>query len=220
MSLVARKTRPLSRELTTFRDDRLLIVACDDTYAPKQYFNFFQVPRVQVHVVACEDRKSAAKHVLASLLEIEHNDYDELWLVLDVDHYAKKTHVKNYLKTIKMARKKGIKIAISKPSFEAWLLLHHVEEGVLAKLKDSFEVEAEIRKTIGEYRKDKLKQEHYSIEKVFDAITRAVRLDGGVGGGDCPSANTTRVYLLWKSIVSQAAASQLSDALLRIKAVF
>ena len=41
--LVERKSdgnHPLSRDPHTFRDDRLFIIACDDTYAPKQYFDF------------------------------------------------------------------------------------------------------------------------------------------------------------------------------------
>ena len=52
MSLVARKPRPLTRDATTFRDDRLFIVACDDIYAPKQYF------------VGTTDGTSVARHVL------------------------------------------------------------------------------------------------------------------------------------------------------------
>jgi hypothetical protein len=38
MSLVQRQPRPLTRDAVSLRDDRLFIVACDDTYAPKQYF--------------------------------------------------------------------------------------------------------------------------------------------------------------------------------------
>lgn len=51
MSLIQRKPRPLTRDSSGFRDDRLFIVACDDTYAPQQYFNLFQIPRVKIFVV-------------------------------------------------------------------------------------------------------------------------------------------------------------------------
>ena len=44
MSLTRRKARPLKRDGTRLRDDRLFIVACDDTYAPKQYFDFSRFP--------------------------------------------------------------------------------------------------------------------------------------------------------------------------------
>lgn len=33
---------PLVRETATFRDDRLFIIACEDTYAPKQYFDLLR----------------------------------------------------------------------------------------------------------------------------------------------------------------------------------
>jgi hypothetical protein len=67
------------------RDDRLFIVACDDTYAPKQYFDFFRITRIQIHVVLTEDGTSAAEHVLGRLQGIDHDDDDELWLPLDTD---------------------------------------------------------------------------------------------------------------------------------------
>ena len=76
--------RPLVRETATFRDDRLFIVACEDTYAPQQYFDFFEIPRVQIHVVPTEDGRSSPQHVLGRLLAIEHAEYDERWLLSDV----------------------------------------------------------------------------------------------------------------------------------------
>lgn len=65
--LVERKSdgnHPLSRDPHTFRDDRLFIIACDDTYAQKQYFDFFRLPRIQVHVVPTTDGTSNAQAVL------------------------------------------------------------------------------------------------------------------------------------------------------------
>jgi len=83
MSLTKRKKRPLTRDTSSFRDDRLFIVACDDTYAPKQYFDFFKLSREQVHIVPTQDCKSSAVHVLKRLLEFEHEEDDELWMLLD-----------------------------------------------------------------------------------------------------------------------------------------
>ncbi len=53
--LTQRKPRPLARDGKGFRDDRLFIVACDDTYAPKQYFAFFKFTRLHVHVINVPD---------------------------------------------------------------------------------------------------------------------------------------------------------------------
>ena len=66
-----RKPRPLTRGLGSLRDDRLFIVACDDQYAPKQYFNFLRLPRIQVHVVETPDGKNSASHVLERLMVLQ-----------------------------------------------------------------------------------------------------------------------------------------------------
>jgi hypothetical protein len=72
MSLFQRKPRPLSRDAESLRDDRLFIVACDDTFAPKQYFDFFRITRVKIHVVPTTDGTSVAAHVLERLLQFDH----------------------------------------------------------------------------------------------------------------------------------------------------
>jgi hypothetical protein len=73
VTVIQRKPRPLTRDGTSLRDDRLFIVACDDTYAPKQYFDFFQLPQVKIHVVPTLDGTSAARHVLNRLLQFDHD---------------------------------------------------------------------------------------------------------------------------------------------------
>jgi hypothetical protein len=78
MTLNPRQPRPLVRDAESLRDDRLFIVACDDTFAPKQYFNFYRLPRVQVHIVQTLDGTSAAPHVLDRLLQRDHEPDDEL----------------------------------------------------------------------------------------------------------------------------------------------
>ncbi|MRR07377.1 MAG: RloB domain-containing protein [Deltaproteobacteria bacterium] len=217
MSLTHRKPRPLRRHEATFRDDRLFIVACDDTYAPKQYFDFFEIPRVKVHVVPTEDTRSAAQHVLNRLLQYEHEEDDELWLVLDTDHYASGSHLPGFITAISEAKQRGVNIALSKPCFEIWLLLHHLEETSVTVLADASEVEALLRATLGEYNKKGLKAKHYPIENLPDAIIRAERLDATVEGGDIPDGNTSRIYLLWKAIIDKALPSQLPDPLAELK---
>jgi hypothetical protein len=48
MSPIHRKPRPLKRDADSLRDDRLFIVACDDTYAAKQYFDLMGMSLTQV----------------------------------------------------------------------------------------------------------------------------------------------------------------------------
>ena len=50
-------------------------------------------------------------------------------------------------------------------------------------------------------------------EKVAQAIIEAKATDAAVGGGDIPNANTSRVYKLWESIISNASLAQLRNEL-------
>ena len=213
MALTQRKPRPLTRDVASFRDDRLFIVACDDTYAPKQYFGFFQIPRVHVHVVATEDGTSAAEHVLERLRNIDHEKDDELWLLLDTDHYAAGGHIKSFRAAIVAAKQQGINIALSKPCFELWLLLHHEEESAVRLLPDCGALSDVLRAKLGQYNKTNLKPEHYPVASVKEAWVRARSLDETVQGGDIPSDNTTRVYKLWAAIAAKALPSQLPPEL-------
>lgn len=209
MSLVQRKARPLTRDAVSLRDDRLFIIACDDTYAPKQYFGFFNITRVKVHVVPTEDGTSAAKYVLERLLNFDHEVDDELWMLLDTDHCIAGNHFKSFNAAITDARQRGIKVALSKPCFELWLLLHHEEESAVTALKNAQETEIALRKKLGQYDKRNLKQEHYPLASVYKACQRAEKLDGVVKSGDNPSDNISQVYLLWKAIAAKGLPSQL-----------
>ena len=213
MSLLQRKARPLKRDGLSLRDDRLFIVACDDTYAPKQYFDFFQIPRVQVHVVPTANGTSAARHVLERLLQFDHEEDDEFWLLLDTDHYTSEGHFPGFISALSEARQRGVHIALSRPCFELWLLLHHLDESAVVHLANAAETEDLLRATLGQYNKRRLKSEHYPIATVPDACKRAKRRDSGVSGGDNPEGNTSRVYLLWEAIVAKALPSQLPQPL-------
>jgi hypothetical protein len=217
MSLINRQPRPLKRDFDTFRDDRLFIVACDDTYAPKQYFNFFRISRIQVHVVVSEDGKSAAPYVLERLLLIDHYDDDELWILLDTDHYIKGEHLRRFTETLLQAKNHGVAVALSRPCFEIWLLLHHCDHSTVVGLNNATLVEKQLRSILGEYNKTNLKKAHFPIEKVVNAIKEAKSLDQEVGGGEIPESTTTRVYLLWESIISKALPSQLPKLLAEIR---
>ena len=212
MSLFDRKPRPIptrDKDPESLRDDRLFIVACDDTYAPQQYFGFFRLTRVKIHVVPTLDGTSAAEHVLERLLSFEYEEGDERWLLLDTDHVTRGTHLAGFLQALQTAATQGVNVALSKPCFELWLLLHHEQETAVATLANAREVEEALRAKLGEYNKTNLKEEHYPRSLVTAAIERAERLDLAVGGGNIPQANATRVYQLWKAIVSKALSSQL-----------
>jgi RloB-like protein len=209
MPLTHRKPRPLSRDQQTFRDDRLFIIACDDTYAPKQYFEFFRIPRIHVHVVPTTDGSSNAQAVLDRLLEYDCQDHDERWILLDTDHAIRGPHIKQFLAALQTARQKGINVALSRPCFELWLLLHHVGEGVVAGLADCNAVDTHLRQVLGGYNKTNLVAGDYPLKSIAEACARAKRLEEVAGGGDIPDRNTTRVFQIWASICRKALPAQL-----------
>lgn len=164
---------------------------------------------MQIHVVATPDGSSAAVHVLDRLLRYDHDADDELWMLLDTDHCVRGSHVASFAGTLAEARRQGVNIALSRPSFELWLLLHHVEESALGILPAARDVEAALRASLGEYNKTNLKREHYPAASVLAACNRAERLDATVTGGEIPNGNTTRVYRLLKAIGAKALPSQI-----------
>jgi len=209
MSLFTRKPRPLTRDSQSLRDDRLFIVACDDTFAPRQYFNFFRISRIKIHVVPTEDGSSAAPHVLARLLEFERDTDDQLWLLLDTDHCIEPNHIATFSQTLAEARRQGVNVALSRPCFEVWLLLHHVDHSDIRNLENANQTELALRTILGEYNKRKLKKHHFVIGQVAQACIRANSLDDQVGANLIPNSTTTRVYQLWRAIVEKALPSQL-----------
>lgn len=214
MNRTSRKPRPLVRDTESIRDDRLFIIACDDTYAPKQYFDFFKIPRIQVHVVPTTDGTSHARHVLRRLKQIEHEEDDERWMVLDTDHCIKGSHLGTFATSLEEAKECGVKLAISRSCFEVWLLLHHVDEAEVASLGNAKEVEAALSKVLTtKYNKRKLDAKHFPLASLVLACNRAERLDQTVGCGDIPEGTSSRVYLLWKAIIAKALRSQLPEEL-------
>jgi len=213
VSLLPRQPRPINRSVVRLRDDRLFIVACDDTYAPKQYFDFFQITRIHVHVIPTVDGTSSASHVLERLVGVEHDEDDELWMLLDTDHCTQGAHLPTFINAIHDAKQRGVQVALSSPCFELWLLLHHLDAVEVTDLKNARAVETKLRQVIGGYNKTKLKREHFHFDEVAKACERAAVLDNGVPGGDIPDSNTSRVYLLWKAIASKALRTQLPTQL-------
>jgi hypothetical protein len=213
------QARPLNRDSDSLRDDRLFIVASDDSYAPKQYFDFFRLPRVQVHVVETplDENRCHAIDVLNRLEGLEHEDEDERWMLLDTDHYSNGRHVKEFRRIIKEAGEKGISVALSKPCFELWLLLHHTDKDIITELDSAKSVENALRQMLGEYNKTSLKREHFPIESVAKAYQQARDLDKAALGGEIPQTNTSRVFRLWEAIISKSLPSQLPPELAALK---
>ena len=70
-----RRKRPIERGLTALRDTSLIVIASEDRYAVKQYFDLFHSTRIQFRVLETPDGRSAPSHVLNRLDEFM-REYD------------------------------------------------------------------------------------------------------------------------------------------------
>ncbi len=202
------KDRPLVRETATFRDDRLFIVACEDTYVPKQYFDIFEIPRVQIHVIPTLDGRSSPPHVLERLLSFDHAEYDERWLLLDIDHRGAGPHVGNLSQTLSEARRQGIHAAICNPCFELWLLLHHRDANEFNRLANCSDVVDALREALGSYNKRRLQPQQFTRRSIVDACDRARRLDQ-TARWSIPNGCAAQVHRIVEAIAAGVAAHQL-----------
>jgi hypothetical protein len=219
MSITRRTARPITREESTFRDDRLFVIACDDTYGPKQYFEFFRLNRVKIHVVPTIDGTSSAEHVLDRLCAIECAEGDEKWLLLDTDHYIHGAHAPGYMAALRRAQRLGIEIALSRPCFELWLLLHHVSETAIPADGDAADMLKELENKLGTFNKLRLSAAAFPDTLLMEACLRASRLDRIVDGGVIPVSASTRVYRLWRKILDVVPSHSLSPTLKELKSL-
>jgi hypothetical protein len=125
-----RHRRPARRP--PFREPKpIILIVCEGERTEREYFEGFArvyrklvdvqvapehgVPRTVVNIAKKykQEAEDAAKR--------EHDEnlkYDSVWCVFDVDDHP------NVADALQMARDNGIKLAISNPCFELWLLLH------------------------------------------------------------------------------------------------
>ncbi|NLX95321.1 MAG: RloB domain-containing protein [Rhodopirellula sp.] len=193
-----RKKRPLDRDMGVVRDASLVIIACEDTYAVKQYFARFHTRKVQFHVLATEGGRSSPKDVLARL-DAAKNDYatedgDSFWVCMDTDHWVEANHIRNLRDVLRQCRQKGYEVAISNPCFELWLLLHFEEYTQTTEVPCSDVADA-LRQAAGSYRKDACDRLAIEPSQVDVAVARAKAMDRGLEDV-LPSYPVTRVYRL------------------------
>jgi hypothetical protein len=171
-----RKKRPLDRTPNLVRDTKLIVIASEDTYAVRQYFDFFRSTRIQFKVLETQGGKSAPEHVLARIdeymKEYEIGERDEFWLVLDCDHWVNSGHIQNLIRVMQECRQKGIQIALSQPCFDLWLLLHFAEFPTEKNLTRA-QIEKKIREAVGSYDRTKVYKLPFDSNCVKAAIKRS-----------------------------------------------
>jgi RloB-like protein len=202
------------------RDARLFVIAAEGSVTEKQYFEglrehqVIDPRRVRVEVIDAEDgTRSAPQHVLSRLDDFRQRfqldaALDQLWLVIDMDHWSAPSHRPNLTLMIQEALQKGYFVAVGNPCFELWLLLHFTDH--VSEIRVDQEPRASCgrcierrRQICGSYDKSKLPVERYTREGVAAAIDRARALD--VAPGDrWPQSAGTHIYRLAQELMQQS----------------
>lgn len=202
------------------RDARLFVIAAEGSVTERQYFEglrdreVIDPRRVRIEVIdSVDDTSSAPQHVLARLDEFErrhrlNRELDQLWLVIDTDHWSASSHVSNLDQVIQQARHKGFHAAVSNPCFELWLLLHFTDDvsgidvAVQPRAAGRRCIEI-LRNVCGSYDKSNLQVERYTREGVVAAIDRARALDTAPEDR-WPQTVGTHVYRLAHELLQQS----------------
>ncbi len=204
MNLRCKKKRELTREETAFRDDRLFIVASEDTHAAVRYFELFKNSRIKVRVLPTEGGRSAPDHVLQRLDDYK-TDYDlmaedQLWLMLDTDHWTDANHVPAFARVCAEAIKKDYRLAHSNPCFEVWLFLHFAPLGASDRFVRCADVIDRLKNLLGGYRKRTIDPASFDMKSVSIAVQRAAELDNN-SSDRWPQSTGTHVYKIVRQLI-------------------
>lgn len=225
MSLVSKKIKQLLRDTDNdfARDMRHYIIATEDRYAPDQYFEKFREllrnARILPVVMETTDTKSAAEYVVERIIDHPAQEEDQKWVILDTDHYVTGNHQQSFQRALAKARQNKINVALNKPCFEFWLLLHYLEDTdpVLDSLTDGASAEDLLRKILGSYNKNNVDAHQFTLDGVVKATLGGRKRDLPTNGTHNPNINTSRVYMIWEQIVKNSTLNQLPEPLRELK---
>jgi hypothetical protein len=131
-----RRSKPLKRGAARREPRRRLLVLCEGKITEPRYLQAFRqehrsqlvdveivaecgVPKTLVEVAA-ERKKRAEKQ--ARRQSDPYLRYDEVWCVFDVDSHP------NLPEARQQAKDNGLRLAVSNPCFELWILLHFQDQ--------------------------------------------------------------------------------------------
>jgi hypothetical protein len=194
------------------------VIATEDTYAPKQYFeesSIFKNPRIYVPALPSKGGRSAPEYVLDRLKEYRDEtrrknellDEDEFWFVLDTDHWTQPNHIDNFTKVCREGSEQGIGLAHSNPCFEVWLLLHFEDVDAVGQFRASKDVEERLRSVLGQYNKKRLDLSRFDRKSAETAVERAETLDNS-SADRWPQRTGTHIYRLVKRLLANVSPSE------------
>lgn len=214
MSLLRRPTVRIGRAQRAMRDDRIFIVATEDTHGPSSYFQGLPFPRVRVFILetVTNSGHSSPMHVVDRIKEFlrkpqkpgDAQPDDEFWILIDTDHRFEGRHLTGSNEAIRQAQQAGIRVAVSNPCFELWLLLHHEPVASGATFEGCGGVEERLRSLLGSFNKASIDPAHFPLAKVHDAIRNARALEDASESAEhrWPRSVGTQIDRLLESILN------------------
>jgi hypothetical protein len=211
MSLLNRTPVRIGRATRSYRDDRVFVIATEDTDAPKAYFEQlgdFERVRVVSLPTDRDSGLSSPSHVVERLkayqnaVEQDIQDGDEFWVLIDTDHRFEGTHLSGTLEALRMARHSRFGVAISNPCFEIWLLLHHEKVNPHAAWDGCKSVEERLRTILGSYRKAGIQPGQFPRRMLDTAIQNARELEESTGAAreGWPKPVGTQIHKLFERL--------------------
>ncbi len=208
----ARNRKRRAGRRAAFRDPKpVILVVTEGKVTEPEYLRGFQSacrnPRVTIRVAPEHGVPKTLVELAKQYKEVakaeacrERDDnlaYDAVWCVFDIDNHPRVGEAKV------MARDNGIRLAISNPCFELWLLLHFRDN---PGMKDRSRVKAMLAKYVSEYDKH---VEYAAYSAGYEhAVKRAERMDQAADRARDSGRNpTTSVYQLTELIRGDSAAA-------------
>jgi len=196
-----RRKRKIDRRAGKLADTNLIVIASEDRYAVKQYFDLFRSTKIEFKVLETQDGSSSPADVLKRLdkyrKEFQIGEGDQFWLVTDIDHWANPGHIANLTGVIQQCKTKDIGVATSFPCFDYWLLLHF-EEPPKEVIESCDDVGKLIRASVGFYNKTRIFDLPFTLESAVVAVSRAKTQNPK---GPILTENGSLVYLIIQHLI-------------------
>ena len=196
---------PRPKNYATATDRRTatqFIVACEGEKTEEIYLAFMtdELRRVNLLVLPTgQSGESAPRHLLERIkdeqTQLGATQSAQFWMVLDVDHHFSGRHALATHDVLSEAARLGIRVAISNPRFELWLLLH-LED--VATCPSNY-CETRLKALLGAYRHNSYNPR--PLKKGLGAtIERATKLDI-TPQSRVPALPGTQLYRLMTTII-------------------
>ncbi len=182
------------------RDDRFFIIASEDTYAAKQYFEALKVRGLKFCVLETQDGLSDPKHVFQRMEEFASEydliDDDKKWLVLDTDAWIAGGYKEKFDFVCGEAKTKEIGLAVTNPCFEYWLLLHRVDPPINTTKCEH--ADTQLREILGTYNKKNVKTDEFC--PYFHLAVERARQHDPSPDKDWPESEGSHIYRIFDEI--------------------